>query len=500
MAFTRNRSFAGERSLPIVLVALVAACLGSSTALAEPMATLHLQSSESPDDAVRAIELEQSKSLVLTTEYNVKRVSVGDATILDVNVLSAKEVHLIPKSIGTTNVIVWDNSGKPQAVIDVDIATAFTHIERDMRRILASPDLEVDRAGSSIVLRGRVPDTLTAEKAVTLARSFFSNQKSPPEILSLLEVGGHHQVMIEVVLAEMSRSMGREIGTNFSALIERNGEPIQILSLLDALSGLDENESTSDTLLISEAINLIGQFPAGSGFYTVLIDALKETSIGQILAEPTLIARSGETARFLSGGEVPIPIAQGGAFGSVTILFKEFGIAVAFTPTVLTPDRIHLKVSPEVSEPDFTLGTSVSGTTVPGFATRRAQTAVELGDGETFAIAGLLSDQVNEIAVKYPLLGDIPVLGILFRSTQFQRNETELVILVTPRLVGPLGPYENGPALPTDHFVPPNDIEFYLLGWLEGLGERKPRRRSSGAGMIGEGGYRLPPQLGGDEL
>jgi pilus assembly protein CpaC len=326
---------------------------------------------------------------------------------------------------------------------------------------------------------------------VEIATAYYSDAEEAPAVVNLLDVGGHQQVMIEIVVAEMSRTLGREMGTNFAAVIERNGEPIRILSLLNNLTALDDNQNTASTLLVSEAINLIGSFTAGSGMYTILMDVLRERGMGRVLAEPTVIARSGETARFLAGGEIPIPVAQGGAFGSITIEFKEFGVGVLFTPTVLADGRIHLQVSPEVSEPDFTLGVSFSGTSVPGFNTRRASTAVELGDGETFAVAGLLSDRMNHIAAKYPIMGELPVIGALFRSLEFQRNETELVILVTPRLVGPLGPHENLPALPTDSYVQPNDLEFYLLGWMQGSPSRLQKPDTGQAGLITPGGYRL---------
>ena len=225
------------------------------------------------------------------------------------------------------------------------------------------------------------------------------------------------------------------------------------------------------------------------------MDVVERNGLGKILAEPTLVARSGEMASFLAGGEVPIPIAQGGAFGSITIEFKKFGVGVAFTPTVLGPDRIHLEVAPEVSEPDFNIGTEVDGTRVPGFVTRRASTSVELKDGQSFAIAGLLSDVVRSAAAKYPLLGDIPVLGALFRSTQFQKNETELVIIVTPQLVKPLGPPPH--RLPTDSLVDPSALDFYLFGALEARGEAAStaatRVEPTGAGgLIGDAGHRLP--------
>jgi pilus assembly protein CpaC len=261
----------------------------------------------------------------------------------------------------------------------------------------------------------------------------------------------------------------------------------EIFNFLNNLGSLP-SDPTSDALLVADAVNLIGTFTVGADVYQFLFDVLDERGLGKILAEPTLVARSGETASFLAGGEIPIPIAQGGAFGSITIEFKEFGVGVAFTPTVLAADRIHLKVAPEVSAPDFTLATVSEGFTVPGFTTRRASTAVELGDGQSFAIAGLLRDDVSELIDQYPVLGEIPILGVLFRSSQFQKNESELVMIVTPHLVKPLPPGEN--HLPTDHFVEPNAFEFYLLGALEGRiwGSHGDSARETG-GLIGDVGH-----------
>jgi pilus assembly protein CpaC len=227
------------------------------------------------------------------------------------------------------------------------------------------------------------------------------------------------------------------------------------------------------------------------------MDILEEEGLSKILAEPTLVARSGESASFLVGGEVPIPVLQGGNSDGITIEYHKFGVGLMFTPTVLGPDRIHVTVNPEVSRADFTFGTELSGTIVPGFATRRASTSVELADGQSFMIAGLLNEEVRETVGKYPLLGSVPILGSLFRSTQFIKEETELVIFVTPTLVKPLGP---GPhPLPTDHFVEPSAAEFYLWGALEGMPPegRGAADQFEAEGMIGDTGNRITTSFEG---
>jgi pilus assembly protein CpaC len=508
----------GEAGSPAVRAARLACCalaglLVAAAAGADPGAPsiMRLSTPQSPADAIRELHLERNKSLYVTTEYTVRRVSVGDPTILDVVVLSPRELQFVPKAIGHTNVVIWDPRGTPQAALEVSVGTTHSNIESDLRRVLGAQDIRVDSAGESIVLTGSVPNALVAEQAVDVTQAMFGKKgKDEHPIINLLEVGGGQQVMIEVVLAEMARSWGREIGSNFTAALS-NGD-VRVFSFVDHLSRFPSSTTENGQvggLRLSDAINLIGLFTTGSGnTYTLLLDVLEENGIAKVLARPNLVARSGETASFLSGGEIPIPIVQSSLSNSITVEFKEFGVGVSFTPTVLAPGRIHLKVAPEASQPDFSFGTSVSGTTVPAFITRKASTSIELGDGETFAIAGLLNEQVNEMAAKYPILGDIPVLGALFSSRKFQKNESELVILVTPRLVKPLGP---GPhPLPTDNFIEPDGFEFYLLGRIEGA-EREgppasgappnaygaipapmqPAAPAVGGGLIGSAGHRV---------
>jgi pilus assembly protein CpaC len=317
-----------------------------------------------------------------------------------------------------------------------------------------------------------------------------------PQVVNLIEVGGNHQVMLKVVIAEMSRSLTREFGTNFAALISAGDGTIGIGSFVGGLAG-----PVTGGGFASNMANIFGSFTGFGALEAleVFLDLLDEQGLSKILAEPTLVARSGESASFLVGGEVPIPVAQGGAFGSITVEYKDFGVGLSFTPTVLSPDRIHLAVNPEVSRADFTFGIEVGGTLVPGFATRRAATSVELADGQSFMIAGLLNEEIREIAGQYPMLGSVPILGSLFRSTQFLKDETELVIIVTPTLVKPLGP---GPhPLPTDHFIEPTALDFYLWGALEGMppepadGEMAPHLETEG--MIGAIGNRITTSFEG---
>jgi pilus assembly protein CpaC len=237
--------------------------------------------------------------------------------------------------------------------------------------------------------------------------------------------------------------------------------------------------------LFSSAANAIFRFNQGNGTHTVIIDALEEEGLVKVLAEPTLIALSGQTATFLAGGEFPVPVPQG--LGTVGIEYKSFGVALEFTPTVLDQEKISMHVVPEVSELDYTNAIISEGFVVPGITSRRATTVIELDDGQTFAIAGLLKDTVLDRVAKYPGLGDIPVLGNLFRSRSFQNEETELVILVTPHLVKPLGP-ENQ-VVPTDYYIQPNVIDFYVWGTLEGV---RPEPELEQVDMEGDFGHTIP--------
>ena len=435
------------------------------------------------------LEIERGKSISISTDYTVKRISVGDPEVLDVVALGSKDFQLVAKAVGITNVLVLDDRGRPQAVIEVHVGTPYTHIENSIRRLMHNDSILVEGAGNAVILRGSVSSDVLLDQALKITEGMIGGSGEDTRIVNLIEVGGNHQVMLKVVIAEMNRSVKREFGTNFAAVFSTGNGPVGIASQFGGLSSA-----------VTKFGSVFGSFTSLGALelLSFMMDILEEEGLSKILAEPSLVARSGESASFLVGGEVPIPVIQsGGNSDAITIEYHEFGVGLSFTPTVLGPDRIHLAVSPEVSRADLTFGTEVNGTRVPGFATRRASTSVELADGQSFMIAGLLNDEVRELAGKYPLLGSVPILGALFRSTEFMKNETELVIIVTPTLVKPLGA---GPhPLPTDHFIEPTASEFYLFGALEGMppidGEGPGQLESEG--MIGDTGNRVTTSFEG---
>jgi pilus assembly protein CpaC len=449
--------------------------------------TIDLDAASSAEETVRSLAVQKGKSVIVRTQYGVTRVAVGDPRVADVVVLRTSEIQIVAKEVGETNVVIW-GGGQIMAAIDLNVGGAYSAIESEIQRVIGVGEVHVESAGDSVVLSGSVPDAATVEHVLSIAKAHLGDKSDA--IVNLLTVGGNQQVMIEVTVSEVNRSKGRAIAANFAANITHDGKFFRAENLIDNLVSPETIDDNNNIVRqISPVVNFIGTaFPLGTGIYELWVNALDENGIGKILAEPTLVARTGETARFLSGGEVPIPIAQ--QFGQITVTYKEFGVGVAFTPTVLSDDRIHLDVTTEVSQVDFGLGTAVSGTTAPGFRTRRASTGIEVGEGQTFAIAGLLREEMTEHVAMYPLLGQIPIVGMLFRDSTLDKQSTELVILVRPRLVKPLDA-QALPPVPTDYFDEPNWFEFYLLGRAEGFDNRVASAEPQ-AGFVGDAGYRLP--------
>jgi pilus assembly protein CpaC len=296
--------------------------------------------------------------------------------------------------------------------------------------------------------------------------------------------------MLEVRVAEVSRTLGRELGINMHYTNDGNSFGIGTLDQLTTLVEPDDAVLTGGPLgfLVSDRVNAMFRFNKGSATWTGFIDALKEDGIIKVLAEPTLIALSGQSASFLAGGEFPVPVPQG--LGTAAIEWKTYGVLLNFKPVVIGDGKINIFVEPTVSEPDYSLQVVLNGSFIPALKTRTAQTVVELGDGQSFAIAGLLGSSSRSSVAKYPFLGDIPVLGQLFSSRQFQSNETELVIIVTPRLVKPFNQNEQPLPVPTDNYKEPSDLEFFLWGKMEA--------RDSGMAVAkgeleGEFGHAVPP-------
>ena len=431
----------------------------------------------------KRVEIFSGKSVILQSDLPIKRISIANPEIADFLLISPRQVYLTGKTAGATNLTLWQND-HVLAIYDLEVVYDITGLKQRMNQVLPEEkELQVLATNDSVTLAGKVTSTASLSQAVNLAEAYAPEGK----VQNLVEVGGVHQVMLEVRVSEISRSLTRRLGINL--FYNRGGE--FGVSTLGGLAGLVrplEAEFFTGPLAwqASQAVNSFFRFNSGSATWTGLIDALKEDGLVKVLAEPTLITLSGKPANFLAGGEFPIPVPQG--LGTVAIEYKPFGVGLNFTPTVLSKDKISIDVSPEVSELDFTTALVLEGFVVPGIRTRRTSTTIELGDGQSFAIAGLLRDSVRSVVQKYPLLGEIPILGALFQSKQFQKEESELIIIVTPHLVKPLDVANQ--SLPTDSYTDPNDAEFLIGGMLEGKNHKLAAQESGS--LDGDFGHELP--------
>lgn len=449
------------------------------------------------------MQLTIGKSTLLRMPAPVDRVSIGSPDIADVTLISPRELYLLGKNIGTTNLILWSKT-KGATIIDISVNFDIGSLRDQFRRLMPNePGIKVDMSAEFLVLDGTVSSALAVDQAVQIAQSYVNklnrglvlpvtagggqaqggttvsigrtDPKAVQEVagnfvINRLKVASPQQVMLEVKVAEVNKNLLDRLGVEFRGT-RTNGDITY--GLFNQFGDVVGDTLTPDGRLPILSQN-IGQFIGIKSIDKLIaIDAEKQDGLVKILAEPNLIAISGQEAEFLAGGKIFIPVARDSGTGGTTITLeeKEFGVGLKFTPTVIEGTRINLRVAPEVSElsQTGTPFTTVGGVTavLPSFTTRRAATTVQLNDGQSFAIAGLIRNNVTETVRRFPVLGELPVLGALFRSSEFQTDRSELLFVITPRLVKPLPPNY---ALPTDSFQSPNRAEFFLEGKMEGSG------------------------------
>ncbi len=410
----------------------------------------------------QTLNLVVGKSVVLRSQKPFRRASLANPEIATTLVLSPKQLYVSGKTLGVTNLTFWGNDGKVFAVYDVHVVPDIDQLKAQLHDLFPEEkDIQVRAAHDHITLAGSVSGPNLLTQVLDLAESY-----APEKVKNLMSVQGVQQVMLEVTIAEMQRGLLRRLGVNITRVGPRQ-ESFSIGTLND-LSSFDTDDDGVLQLFTSAATNYVFGFGIGKDQLTVFLDALKRHDLTKILAEPTLVVISGQEANFLAGGEFPVPVPQ--AFGVTTIDYKEFGVSLNFSPTVLSNGKIALKIAPEASELDFSGGIQSQSFQIPAILTRKVETVIEIMDGQSIAIAGLMQENIQESINKYPVLGDLPILGALFRSTSFQKNETELVIIVTAHLVKPLD--KKTQPLPTDAYLEPNDFELMLMGYMEG---RKPQ-------------------------
>lgn len=403
------------------------------------------------------IEMFINKSHLIRLRKPVEQVSVVQPEIVEVQVMSPQEILLNAKSIGETSLMIWTGEGEYQQM-DVRVKWNVDQIKESINHFLPDEAIEVVSLSDGIALKGNIHNIAALEQAVQVASSFT------PKVLNFLNVPGNQQVLLRVRIAEVARNFREDLGFNFLVTDENvlAGNLLGNLASGDFASGDDNSD-----IQLSDAVTIFFGLQKGDVF--TFLQALKREGMIHILAEPNLIARSGQNATFLAGGEYPYPVLQTGSGGgnsnAITIEFKEFGVRLNFTPTIVDKGEIMLDVSPEVSDLDFANGITIGGFNVPSLVSRRAHTVVKLDDGQTFAIAGLISRTRQDTKQKVPVLGDMPLLGNLFRGSNKNVQETELLILVTPHIVGQVDHIEES-ITPTevtplndlyDHFSTPRD-------------------------------------------
>jgi pilus assembly protein CpaC len=397
-------------------------------------------------------------------------ITVGDPEVADVAPLTDQTLSILGKKIGTTRVTVYADGKRQLGIFDIEVSYDVSRLASEIRSAVG-PGIRVSSVNGRIMLSGSAPDAATLDKAVMIARQFA------PEIINTVRVASPQQVMLEVRFVEASRQAGRELGIQWNL---RNSKTTANIG--DRTDALPTAANIAAGLLsgTSPFGFLLGRIVAGGTNIDVMINALEQRGLARSLAEPNLSALSGDTASFLAGGEYPIPVS--GSNNSVTIEFKRYGVGLAFTPTVLRDGQINLKIEPEVSQFDTNHSVALGAglPPIPALIVRRASTTIELRDGQSFVIGGLLQNVSKTNQEQVPWLGDVPILGALFASRSYQRDETDLAIIVTPRLVRPARPGDPVKT-PLDNTVPGNDADFFLAGKPEI--PRKELRTAMGAEM-----------------
>ncbi|MEY4573790.1 MAG: hypothetical protein RLZ10_3096 [Bacteroidota bacterium] len=448
------------------------------------------------------IETFAGKARTIKLTKAVKRVAVGDPRVLDFILISPTQLYVTGKGVGSTNMILWYQDGSSKTFdtqVLLDIEPLKLAIARDLSE---ESDIVVNSAAGSVVLSGSVANSVIANTLYSLVESFLkrmtissegsaapgvagSGGATPlntigvqnPNIINLVKIRDPQQVMLQVKFAEVNKELEEQLGAQFRSSSSQSGESLKwaILSNNSGNAGGASNPGLALPGVANPNPNITN---TSNAFLSVLlgdknaatqlgISAQKLETLTKILAEPTILAMSGQVGSFLSGGTIFIPVPTGGAANTITLQEKEFGIGLSFLPTVLDKGRINLKVTPEVSElgPGVLAGAGTSSSVIPSFTKSRVSTTVQLNEGETLVIGGLLTDKLKESINAIPGLGELPIFGALFRSSSFKKSKSELLVVVTPSLVKA---ERNSPKLPTDYVVEPSRFEFFMNNRLEG--------------------------------
>jgi pilus assembly protein CpaC len=477
---------------------------------------------------VQRVKVVVNKSRTFKVDSAFATIVAGSPDIVDVKSLSDHMIYVQGKQTGTTNVILFDSSMKQIGVLDVEVVIDTGNLQENIRTGTGMRGVRVSASEGQVVLSGTAVDAVAAERAMAIATSTVAKGGT---VVNAMSVAAPQQVMLEVRFLEVSREAGRNLGVNLYAAnangtnVGNTGLGVVTRAGRSPIGGINTNngplgagggsvgaDPTGSLPVLGTLGTLAGTAggiapaPFGSlltslirtsngGSVDLLISALETKGLARRLAEPNLTTLSGDAARFLAGGEfpVPIPTTSANGFPTITIDYKKFGVELAFVPTVLSRGVINLRVEPSVSELDFSNAVTIQGTTVPALTRRDARTTVELRDGQSFAIAGLLQTRNRQDVSQLPWIGSVPVIGTLFSSKSYQQEETDLVIIVTPRLVAPAAPGQQL-ASPLDSRLPANDVDFFLNGQME-VRKRYNDYVNSGGDVKGPYGHIIAPEL-----
>ncbi|MFL5059081.1 MAG: type II and III secretion system protein family protein [Xanthobacteraceae bacterium] len=458
----RTRAAASRWRLSIAIFAAMTALACTGVARADE---LQIQVGSSQKSA--SIRLTGGKSETVRTDRTFADVIVSDPEIADVVPLTDRSLSILGKKVGTTRLSVYGGDKGLVGVFDIEVTHDTSVLGTELRERFPNARFRVASVNGRILLSGSAPDAVTVDTAVSIAKHFAS------EVINSVRVMQPQQVMLEVRFVEASRTAGRELGINWN-VIARNASAATGAFAGGGLGAIPIALASGNTPFGLA----IGRMVGNGVEVDTMIQALEGKGLVRRLAEPNLIALSGDTASFLAGGEFPIPVASNR--DTITVEWKRYGVGLAFTPTVLQNGVINLKIEPEVSQLDAGNVIQIGGLRLPSLTVRRANTTIELRDGQSFAIAGLLQSIDTSDQKQFPWLGDVPVIGPLLRSTQYQKQETDLAIIVTPHLVRPTRPAEQLKT-PLDNTVAGNDADLFIKGRAEltprQLGDEVPAAR-----------------------
>ncbi len=482
----------------LACAALAAACFGLLSFVAASEASAqHRSYLRLADGGTRQIKLGLNKSMIVELPREVREVMVSNPSQIEAVLQTSTRAYLIGKQVGEANILFTDIDGRNVVVLEVTIERDFSALSEFLARVIPGANVQIESLNGNVVLTGTVRNPIDATRAGAIAESFVKEagqsanaaggagasapatvvaiagggaggQAEGGKVINMIRVEGREQVLLKVSVVEMQRNVVKQFGVDLNALVNSGNFAFSVLSGLPF-------PNTGGPMVRGLATGGVG-WSSGASSVSGILQALEQNNLLRTLAEPNLTAISGETANFLAGGEFPIPVNQSSGSGAnnsaITVEFKQFGIGLAFTPVVMSEGLISLKVSTEVSELTSEGAVILQGMAIPALKVRRAETVVELPSGGSLVMAGLLSDQSKQAISGYPVLKNLPVLGALFRSRDFIKNETELVVLVTPYVVDPVARQQL--ATPSDGFGWSSDVNADLLGQMNRIYGRNP--------------------------